>query len=110
MKPSPKNHFYFRMFESLKPSFFSIYYGDILIPTIERDQGVLEDIIEKLKKYKPRTEDNVIDKNNVLKNAQNIYDGREIIINAFKNKLFPFYSGNYYEELEEQSSEGENEE
>ena len=31
-------------------------------------------------------------------------------INAFKNKLFPFYSGNYYEELEEESSEGENEE
>ena len=110
MKPSPKNHFDFRMFKSLKPSFFSIYYGDILIPTIERDQGVLEDIIEKLKKYKPRTEDNVIDKNNVLKNAKNIYDGREIIINAFKNKLFPFYSGSYYEELEEQSSEGENEE
>ena len=28
-----------------------------------------------------------------------------ININAFKNKLFPFYSGNYYEELEEESSE-----
>ena len=28
-----------------------------------------------------------------------------MIINAFKNKLFPFYSGNYYEESEKESSE-----
>ena len=35
-----------------------------------------------------------------------------MIINAFKNKLFPLYSGNYYEEFKEESSEseGENEE
>ena len=33
-----------------------------------------------------------------------------MIIQAFKSKLFPFYSGNYYEELEEESSDGENEE
>ena len=56
-------------------------------------------MIEKLKKYKPRTKDNIKDKNNVLKNAQNLYDGREIIIIAFENKFFPLYSGNYYEEL-----------
>ena len=55
-------------------------------------------MIEKLKKYKPRTKDNIKDKNNVLKNTQNLYDGREMIINAFKNKLFPLYSGNYYED------------
>ena len=33
-----------------------------------------------------------------------------MIVRAFKNKIFPFYSGNYYEELEEESSEGENKE
>ena len=33
-----------------------------------------------------------------------------MIIEVFKNNFFPFYSGNYYEELEEESSEGENEE
>ena len=37
------------------------------------------------------------------------YDGREMIINAFENKLFPFYSGNYYEEFKEESSESEDE-
>ena len=30
-----------------------------------------------------------------------------MIINAFKNKLFPFYSGNYYEESKEESSASE---
>ena len=66
-----------------------------------------EDKIKKLEKYKPRTEDNINDKDNVLKNAQNLYDGREMIINAFKNKLFSLYSGNYYEEFKEESSESE---
>ena len=35
----------------------------------------------------------------MFKNAQNLYDGREMIIIAFENKFFPLYSGNYYEEL-----------
>ena len=46
----------------------------------------------------------------LLINAQNFYDGREIIIQVFKNKISLFYSGNYYEELEEESSEGKNKE
>ena len=33
-----------------------------------------------------------------------------MIINVFRNKLFPLYSGNYYEEFKEESSEDENEE
>ena len=32
-----------------------------------------------------------------------------MIIDAPKNKLFPFYSGNYYEEIKEESSESEGE-
>ena len=32
-----------------------------------------------------------------------------MIIDAFKNKLFQFYSGNYYEEFKEKSSESEGE-
>ena len=109
MKPSPKNDFDFRMFLPVKPFFQRIYFGDILIPAVERDQDVFDTIVKKLKKYKPRTENNINDKDNVLKNAQNLYDGREMIINSFKNKLFSFYSGNYYEEFIEKSSESEGE-
>ena len=32
-----------------------------------------------------------------------------MIINVFKNKLFPLYSANYYEEFKEESSESEGE-
>ena len=109
MKPSPKKDFDFSMFMALKPLFKTIYYGEMLIPAIEREQGIFDDKIEELKKYRPRTENNISDKNKVLTNAQNLYDGREMIINAFKNKLFPLYSGNYYEEFKEKSSESEGE-
>ena len=39
-----------------------------------------------------------IKKGDLVINAQNFYDGREMIVSAFKNKTFPFYSGNYYEQ------------
>ena len=54
MKPSPKNQFDFRMFMALKPLFQTIYFGEVLIPAIERDQGVFESIIEKLKKIRAK--------------------------------------------------------
>ena len=67
-------------------------------------------MIALLKDYKPKRDSKYYGlKKDLLINAQNFYDGREMIISAFKNKIFPFYSGNYYEELEEESSEGENE-
>ena len=92
-----KKHYDFRMYKSLKELFRTIYYGEMLILAIE------------LKKYRPRTTDNTDTKNNLLNNARNFYEGREMIINTFKNKLFPFYSGNYYEEFKEESSESEDE-
>ena len=110
MKTGSKKHFEFRVFTSLEPLVNAIYFGEILIPAIVREQDTFDYKIEELKKYQPRTKENVSDKNKVLINAQNVYDGREMIITAFKNKLFPLYSGNYYEEspLEsEKSSEDE---
>ena len=110
MKPSSKNDFDFRIFMSLKPLFNKIYFGGVLIPAVEREQDVFDTILEKLKKHNLRAKANIEDKTDTLTRAQNFYDGREMIINAFKNKLFPFYSENYYKELEEESSESENEE
>ena len=104
-----KKHYDFRMYKSLKELFRTIYYGEMLIPAIERERGIFDDKMEELKKYRPRIKDNTDTKNNLLTNAENFYDGREIIINGFKNKLFPFYSGNYYEEFKEESSESEGE-
>ena len=37
-----------------------------------------------------------------------MHDGREMIVNAFENKVFPFYSGSYYYDLgEEETSESD---
>ena len=76
MKPSPKYDFDFRMFLPLKPFFQRIYFGNILIPAVEREQDGFDAIAKNLEKVKPRTENNINDKDNVLKNAQKIYDGR----------------------------------
>ena len=106
-----KVHYDFRMFKSLKELFNSIYFGEILIPAVERAQDVFDDRIEELKKHRPKSEKYVNERSNLLTNAQNFYDGREMIINGFKNKLFPFYSGNYYHDLgEKETSESDNEE
>ena len=79
MKPSSNRHFYFRMFKSLKPFFFSIYYGDILIPAVEREQDVFDFKIEELKKYRRRTKANIEDKNTTLTCTEKFYDGREMM-------------------------------
>ena len=50
MKPSPKDHFDFKMFIAFKTFFQTIYFGEVLISAIERDQNVFKGIIKKLKK------------------------------------------------------------
>ena len=52
MKPSPKKDFDFRMFMSLKPLFSTIYFGEMLIPAIEREQDVFDYKIGELKELK----------------------------------------------------------
>ena len=71
MKPSSKNDFDFRMFMSLKSLFNKIYFGNVLIPGVERQQDVFDTIIKKLEIYKPRTADNISDKEKTLPNARN---------------------------------------
>ena len=44
-------------------------------------------------KARPQNKDNKINnKRNVLNTAKNLYDGRELVINAFKSELFPWKS------------------
>ena len=100
----------FSNFSPLREVFRKIYYGEVLIPAVEGEQDIFKDMIKMLKNYRPRTIDNKKKKDALVINAQNFYDGREMIIEAFKNKLFPFYSGNYYHDLGEvETSESDNE-
>ena len=81
--------------------FKQIYYGKILIPVAEREQDEFYYKLEKLKKYDPKTEENIGKKESFLNNTQKIYDGREMVINAFKNKIIPLPDDSYSQYFEE---------
>ena len=78
-----KVHYDFRTFKSLKELFNSIYFGEILIPAVEREENAFDHGIEELKKYRARGENYIQQRSDLLTNAPNVYDGREMIINGF---------------------------
>ena len=89
----------FTNFSSLRELFRTIYYGEILIPVTEREQNSFDGIIRTIKAYRPRKDCKYYKlKQNLLINAQNFCDGREMIIQAFKNKIFPLSKPHYYPE------------
>ena len=47
-------------------------------------------VLNALNNYNPRKPEYLKDKINLLDNAKKLYDGSKIIIDAFKNKVFPF--------------------
>ena len=101
---SNKKDYDFTNLSSLRERFRAISYGESLIPAVKREQDNFDNMIKILKDDKPKTDGNKKKKDVLLINAQNFYDGRKMIIEVFKNNFFPFYSGNYYEELQEESS------
>ena len=44
-----------------------------------------------LKNYRPRKPEYIKERLITLDNAEKLYNGREILIDVFKNKVFPFY-------------------
>ena len=80
----------FSEYRSLKELFKAIYYRNVTIEEAGKIQGEFDAIIGALKNYKPKRPKYKENKEKLLINAQsNFYDGREMIINAFKNKVFP---------------------
>ena len=57
-------------------------------------------------RYRPRNSDYITESKKLSNNAKKIYDGREMIINAFKDKIFPL---NPEESFPEYEDEDENE-
>ena len=53
-KVGNKKDYDFTNFSSLRELFRAIYYGEILIPVVEREQDNFDDMIEILKAYKPK--------------------------------------------------------
>ena len=105
-----KKDYDFTNFSYLRELFRAIYYGEILISAVKREQDNFDDMIKILKDYKPKKNDNKKKKGDLVVNAQNFYDGSEMIVSAFKHNILPIYSGNYYYDLGEETSESDNEE
>ena len=65
-----------------------IYYGEIIIPAAEREQNEFDYSLRALKEYNPRKDFKYKKlKDDLVINAQNFYDGREMVINKFEDKI-----------------------
>ena len=67
-------------------------------------------MLHLLKKYSSKHDKYVTLKNNLVDNASKFYEGREKIIEGFKNEVFPLYYDKEYEEQMEFEKEKEEEE
>ena len=89
----------FSDYKTFKELFRDLYYKETTIYDVKRKQDEFSAIIAALEKYTLRDKKYVEAKNKLLNNVKNFYEGREKIIEGFKNEIFPFY---YDEEYEEQ--------
>ena len=75
---------------------------------VERKQDEIRGVMGALKHYTPRDNKYVEAKNKLLNNAKNFYEGREKIIEGFKNEIFPLYHNELYEyQMKEEKEEEE---
>ena len=66
-------------------------------------------MLHLLKKYSPKHDKYVTLKNNLIDNVSKFYEGREKIIEGFKNEVFPFYYDKHYKKQLKVDSEIEEE-
>ena len=67
-------------------------------------------MLHLLKRYSPKHDKYVTLKNNLVDNASKFYEGREKIIEGFKNGVFPLYYNTDHEEWIKYEKEEEEEE
>ena len=87
---SSKEPFDFRIFKTIRSFGDDIYKSEITINEADQEQsGLVEYILNFNNKARPKNKD---DKKNILNSAENLYYGRELLIGAFKSRLFPLKS------------------
>ena len=88
---SSKEPYYFRMFKTVRSFGDDIYNSKITINKADQEESdLVEYILNVNNKTRPKSKD---DKKKQLSNsAQNLYYGRELVINALKSELFPLKS------------------
>ena len=81
----------FSDYKIFKELFRDLYYRNITTDEAESKQDELNAGLHALKNYGPKHDKYVILKNNLVDNASKFYEGREKIIEDFKNGVFSFY-------------------
>ena len=90
---STKEPFNFNAFETIKSFAENIYSGKITINEVDQEQiDLLEYILNFNHKARPKNKDDKKNKRNVFNSAKNLYEDRELDINAFKSGLFQLKS------------------
>ena len=100
----------FSDYKTFKELFRDLYYKKTTIDYVERKQDEITGVMGALKAYAPRDNKYVEAKNKLLNNAKNFYEGREKIIEGFKNRVFPLYYNEIYEQMETEREEQEKQE
>ena len=86
---SNKNEYNFKKFQIIRVFGKDIYNGEITLEEADKDQPKLvKKINDFIKKTKPRNKEKRREKKSVEKNLYNFCDGREMVLNAFKSKIF----------------------
>ena len=78
------------------------FYGNISLKNAEKMQDKMELEIKKLKKCSPRIQDRKDLQKIILDNGQKLFEGRDMIIEAFRKHIFQFF-----EETENSESDSE---
>ena len=101
-----KKEYDFSDYRTFKELFRDLYYRTITIDEAESKQDEFKTVLHLLKKYSPKHDKYVTLKNNLTDNVSKFYEGRERIIEGFKNEIFPLY----YDKEDEEQMEFEKEE
>ena len=83
----------FKNFQTIKTFGRDIYEGKITIEEADKYQtGLLVEIMNFRKNTKPRSQEKKREKEIVLQNLHNFFEGREKILDAFESKIFSIKS------------------
>ena len=85
-----------------------LYYRKITIDEAEHIQDEFNAMSSILSDYTPRGQKYIEVKNKLLDNARNFYEGREKIIEGFKDRIFPLNHDDDFEEEERYKEEIKN--
>ena len=86
---SSKEPFDFNAFKTIRSFDENIYSGKITINEADQEQAdLLEYILNFNNKARSKSKDDKKNKRNVFNTAKNLYESRELVINAFKSRLF----------------------